>query len=398
MSIRSSTGALPEVHTDIFHEERSDAATPGPMPGSFVEPKMMARRLTRPDTLLYHEYMKRHLKPLRISLAAVFLSLIVLVIARNLYQDSSPEPRDVVAMVNQQPVTYRDVDGLFRHLLLQKEFQTGAKPAAGSPEYDRLRIMALEQSVSRLLLLKEAINMNLSVSREQVNNRIAQMRQFFPSLPAFAAALEDRGITLDDVKDIIETELLTHMVLEHKAPQPAIPTEEEIIEFFEKNPISFQKEKTVDALIILSRKREGTTDEASRAKLNTVLEKLAAGADFSALASIYSDDHSAARGGRIGPVSPGKMMPEFDEVAFEMNPGEVSDIVESDAGFFIVKVLNHRAGGPLSLAEARPAIKTHLLEKRRNTAMQKYIKQLREKAEVEISPDFEYPAKKTKEQ
>ncbi|WP_078429018.1 peptidylprolyl isomerase [Alkalihalobacterium alkalinitrilicum] len=76
---------------------------------------------------------------------------------------------------------------------------------------------------------------------------------------------------------------------------------------------------------------------------NEVLDKINAGEDFEELATEYSTDTgSAQRGGQLGYFGQGRMVPEFEETAFNLEIGEVSDLVESEFGYHIIKVTNKR--------------------------------------------------------
>ncbi|MEJ2110786.1 MAG: peptidylprolyl isomerase, partial [Acidobacteriota bacterium] len=84
-------------------------------------------------------------------------------------------------------------------------------------------------------------------------------------------------------------------------------------------------------------------EEAVRAKAESVLEKLKAGGDFAALAREYSEDQgSAEQGGYLGTFPRGRMVKEFEDAAFSLEPGQISELVRTpDYGFHIIKVLQH---------------------------------------------------------
>lgn len=78
------------------------------------------------------------------------------------------------------------------------------------------------------------------------------------------------------------------------------------------------------------------TKEQARARAEEILKKLEGGADFSALAREYGEDSTAARGGDLGVIAPGQMIPAFEEAAFALQPGQHSGIVETPYGFHVV--------------------------------------------------------------
>ncbi len=118
-------------------------------------------------------------------------------------------------------------------------------------------------------------------------------------------------------------------------------TDEAIQAYYDENKVLFTLPEKRHAKHILIAP-EADTEEAHNAALETVAEvqaKLAAGESFEALAKTYSNDPgSASSGGDLGAFEQGMMVPEFDEVVFSLNVGEVSDSVKTDFGYHIIKL------------------------------------------------------------
>ncbi len=104
-------------------------------------------------------------------------------------------------------------------------------------------------------------------------------------------------------------------------------------------------------------KTAGKKEEEVKAKAEQVLKEVKAGGDFAALAKKYSEDEASAKaGGDLDFFARGKMVPEFDEVAFKLQPGEVSDLVKSQYGFHIITVTDKKAASTRSLDDVRAQI------------------------------------------
>lgn len=133
---------------------------------------------------------------------------------------------------------------------------------------------------------------------------------------------------------------------------------------------------------------EMTLEEAkqkAREMLTDLKKQIEDGADFAELAKKYSDDPgSAAQGGDLGWFGRGQMVPEFEEAAFSLQPGQVSDIIETQFGLHILKVEDKKLELPEDFEENKEQYRKQKLEERRNQAWQRYIQQLRESAKIEI--------------
>jgi peptidyl-prolyl cis-trans isomerase D len=139
------------------------------------------------------------------------------------------------------------------------------------------------------------------------------------------------------------------------------PTDGEVAEYYELHKEDrFTQPEEVRARHILVKLPEGgdeTAKDAARKKAQDLLAQVKAGGDFAALATNNSDDPgSAANGGDLGRFPRGRMTPAFEEAAFALEPGAVSDVVETPFGFHIIKVEEHHPAHVRSLEEAHDDI------------------------------------------
>jgi peptidyl-prolyl cis-trans isomerase D len=102
---------------------------------------------------------------------------------------------------------------------------------------------------------------------------------------------------------------------------------------------------------------EGKDDAAIKAKAEEVLKQAKSGTDFAELARTYSkDEASAKQGGDLDYFGRGRMVPEFEQVAFAMQPGEISDLVKSEYGYHIIKLVDRKAGAVRDIEDVRQQI------------------------------------------
>lgn len=119
-------------------------------------------------------------------------------------------------------------------------------------------------------------------------------------------------------------------------------------------------------------------DEAARKKAEDLVKQIRAGGDFAALAKANSaDPGSAARGGDLGYFEKGQMVPAFEEAAFSLAVGQISDPVKSNYGYHIIKVVEKRPGGYKSFEEVRPQLEAQLLDERAKDQARETILQVK---------------------
>lgn len=111
-------------------------------------------------------------------------------------------------------------------------------------------------------------------------------------------------------------------------------------------------------------KTEGKDDAAVKARAEAILKQAKAGADFAELAKKHSEDSSAAQGGDLDYFGHGRMVKEFEDVAFSLAPGAMSDLVKTQFGYHIIKVVDKKPASTRTLAEATPQIADRLAEER----------------------------------
>ncbi len=155
--------------------------------------------------------------------------------------------------------------------------------------------------------------------------------------------------------------------------QKAQPSEEEIKTFYEENKDSFVEPEKVAASHIL-------VDDLEKAQ--EIKAKLDAGESFSQLALEYSSCPSKENGGALGLFERGRMVPEFEEVAFELALEEISEPVKSQFGYHIIQLDNKVPAGEKSFEAALPEIVQTLTSQKQQALYGQYMEELRGKFPV----------------
>ncbi|WP_318616196.1 peptidylprolyl isomerase [Sporosarcina sp. YIM B06819] len=261
----------------------------------------------------------------------------------------SKEKEEIVATVGGEKITKEEL------------YDTLVK-ASGQQALDAM----IEDKVIAMELKKEKV----TVSDEEVEAEFATHVESNGGEEAFATALEQSGITEKDFKDSITEYLSIRKVVE---PRIEI-TDEDIKAYFDENKETLSTEDQVEASHILV-KDEATAKE--------VAKKLADGEDFVALAKEYSmDTANASKGGELGYFGRGKMVAEFEEAAFSMEIGAVSEPVKTEHGYHIIHVTDKKAAKEAVYEDSKEDIKKLLIEEQMQTEYVNWLDEV--KADYDI--------------
>ncbi len=133
---------------------------------------------------------------------------------------------------------------------------------------------------------------------------------------------------------------------------------------------------------ILIRTNELVPEAEARRRLVSIRERLENKADFAQLARQYSEDSSNARGGDLGWLSPGTTVPEFERAMNALNPGEISDLVQTPFGWHLIQVLERR-NEDMSRESLRLEARKALHARKADESYQEWVRQLRDLAYIE---------------
>lgn len=242
--------------------------------------------------------------------------------------------------------------------------------------------------IPQLLLVQKAKDKGIEVTEEEVEEFVdAEMEKIQSQMTEeqLQEQLDKLNITFEQLREdnihSYRTQLYIQRLLNETAWQRAEVTEEEVEDYYEENKDQFVIPAQVKASHILVEDEETAED---------IVRKINKGKNFSELAEKFSTDTgSAPAGGDLGYFGKGQMVPEFEEAAFALDIGEVSDIVESQFGYHIIKVTDKAEESQAGFDEVKDSIKNQLLTEKRQKEEEKMISRLRTKADIEILLDQE---------
>jgi peptidyl-prolyl cis-trans isomerase C len=288
---------------------------------------------------------------------------------------------DVLARVNGQDVKKSDFDLLVRNI----ELSRGPIPTERRDEVLRA---ALNQLVEYTLLQQEAKTRKVTVSDAEVNERIKEMQGQFPTEEAFKKALSARDMSIDRLRDDARVDMVITRMVEDEVATAQTPTDAECKDYYDKNPDRFKLGEAVRAshiLILADEKADETTKKKARAQIEAVNKRVKAGEDFAQLAKEHSQDGSAAQGGDLDFFGRGRMVPPFEQAAFALKPGEVSDIVTTQFGYHIIKVTERRTESTIPFDDQlQERLRQILTEQKKQEKAASFVASLKQKSKIEV--------------
>ncbi len=288
----------------------------------------------------------------------------------------------IVARVNSYDLTKEELERAVR----SAEIQAGQ--ALPTQFRDQVYRSVLDRLVSFHLLVQESETLSIVVDEAGVDARIETIRATFPDDEAFETQLDSWETTIDALREETRRDLLVERVLESEV-LPGIDVDVETTrEFYEQHAAEFTEGGGVEArhiLIGISPDASDREKTEARDRADSLRLDVEAGADFAELARTQSEDPgSAANGGDLGTVVRGQTVPAFEAALFALEPGDLSDVIETPFGFHVIQMVGREAERTVPFAEASVQIREFLVEQEQQARVAAFIEELKAKSNIEI--------------
>ena len=251
--------------------------------------------------------------------------------------------------------------------------------------YKQLRQKALDALIDKELLWQEAVKRGVVISDADVQSQVAQTRQAIGGPEVFARRLEDAGFDEASFTEYTRRELAAQQVFADLI-QVGKPDEKQVRAFYEEHRADMSRPEEVQARHILIKVPQGadaTTVEAARLRLTEMRVKISQGEDFASVARAGSEDSTASQGGDLGSFSRGRMMPEFEAVAFALAPGAVSEPVRTPIGWHLIYLQNHSEAVDVPEMQGLEMVRAYLARQQQAQARLQVLAQLRSNNRIE---------------
>ena len=268
------------------------------------------------------------------------------------------------------------------HMINQRGLNSGGitQPAV----FKQIQQEVVDQLIVQELLWQEAKRRNFIVEDEIVNERLQQMKSKFDTELAFQFKIQAGGFTEETYReDIRQQESVQRMISDGIAPGISI-SDEEVEKFYTTNIDQMQRPLAVHARHILI-KPESADPEAQQAAMDEadkILAEIRAGEDFVKLATDRSQAPSAPQGGDLGYFGVGQMVESFEKAAFALQKGEISEVVQTQFGYHIIRLEDRRGGDTAPVEEVADKIRAYLGRQQLQSEVETLVMTLRNEGEV----------------
>ncbi len=309
-----------------------------------------------------------------------YLALLLLVACPLMAQDFGP-----ALTINGVEITRAKVRAQVDHMINQRGLNSGGitQPAV----YQQLQQEVVERLITQELLWQEAQRRGIIVSDAEVDEQLEKMKSGFESEQAFLFQIQAGGFTEKTYREDIRQQRSVQQMISRELAREVSVNDAEIETFYVENIGQMEMPEAIRARHILV--KPGSDDAAAledaRARIAAIQKELQDGADFATLASARSEAPSAPRGGDLDFFGRGQMVPAFEEAAFAMQPGEISDVVQTEFGFHIIMLEERRAARTVTVEEASERISAYLTERKLQSAVENLVDELHANAEIENS-------------
>jgi peptidyl-prolyl cis-trans isomerase C len=299
----------------------------------------------------------------------------------------------VVVSVDGVDITEGQIEAQIKPEIDRMAAKAGQLPPAFAEQYKKqLRQVALERLVVEQLLDEEIRKANISVTEQEVTEKIEQMaaRQQPPlSLEELKMRAAASGKDFDELRNDIRRGIGYEKLLQAQWVDKIGVTEDEASKYYSENSKEFETPEQIKAshILIATDTSDASVDPnevkaKARAQAEQLLAQLKDGADFAELAKANSSCPSASKGGDLGFFSKGDMVAPFEEAAFALEPGQLSDIVETKFGYHIIKVTDHKDAGTIAFEQAKDDVIDKLTKRKKTEIAKEYIQSLKTKANI----------------
>jgi parvulin-like peptidyl-prolyl isomerase len=296
----------------------------------------------------------------------------------------------IIAVVNDDIITLHEFNVAFAPYL--KNIETTYQGKDKEAVIRQTRESFLQRLVEHLLIEQEAKKTGISATvREEDVMGILQdtLTKQNLTMQDFLKNLQAEGSSIEQVKKDIRSQMIRMRLLRREVKDKIIVTDEEIGEYYNQHRDEYEGKESVrvkQLLLPLAAGADKNTKIKIRNEASRLRELIMQGESFDMLVAKYSQGSAAIQGGDLGFIERGTIIPAVESAAFSLAVGQVSDVIESELGFHIIKAVDKKGAGIKPIAVVREEIKAKIEEEKLEKKYEEWIASLMARSHVEVRP------------
>lgn len=318
--------------------------------------------------------MKKTLVLVLILLSCLFASLPV----RSSFANQTIDK--ILVVVNDEIITDSDLEAVVAPVI------TRMRSTLTGQELDRkiqeAREFYLNKMIEDLLLTSAARELKFEVEETEIDEMINDVRKRFPSQQAYEQVLRDQGMSFKKLRDRFRNELLKQKAIDFKVRSRINVSPGEIKAYYDAHPGEFQGTQELQVRQILIRTGDSRSDEAAQEIAQSLVKRIELGDDMETLATQFSEDSQAEKGGSLGWVKKGQFMERLDREIFKLKKGEVSQPIKSSLGYHVFKIEDVKDAVTQSFEEVQAKIQKQLYDGKTEILLKEWLEELKLKSYV----------------
>lgn len=291
----------------------------------------------------------------------------------------------VAAKVNGEPIYEEQVNAAMDQHWVQSKISRLQKENPGAVK--QLRLNALNTLIDDELIVQEGRKLKIDDLDKKMAQKVKELEARFGAGEGLKKYMKRKSLTEEGFKQAVETRVRIEEYLKRRRiSDPEVP-EDRIRKMYDERPNMFfrQERIKVSHILIAADAHAGAeAQQQARQKAEKIRAEIVQGKDFSEMAKKYSTCNSASGGGDLGSIGKGYMPKEFDQVAFALDKGAISEVVKTKFGYHIIKVSEKEPAGVTPYAEVRDFLRKYLQEEESKQRLAAQLVELRKQSKLEI--------------
>ena len=333
--------------------------------------------------------------PVTLSVLAVLLTLIRPSARAQGQAQSQAKPAsrgEIVASVNNDVITlveYQKAEDQLR-AEVTRDCQ-GCPPEKIDAQFKEQQRDLLRGLIDQVLMVQRAKDMGISVESD-LNKRLDEVRQQngLATLEDLQKGVEASGLAWEDYKATLRKSLLQKEVVRREVGSHLEVSSDEVKQYYETHTQEFALPERV-ALSEISLSTDGKSPEefaTVRSKVEALRAGILNGDDFQQVATRYSQGSTAKDGGDLGTFKKGELPPQIEAIVFQMSKGQITDVIQTRAGFEFLRVEDHLQAGVQPMDKVEDTIRNTLYAEKVKPRIRVYLAELREQSFVIVKPGY----------